>query len=1126
MRLLLSFCRTALILLLAPAALNNSVAPAWASPGNETEFFEKKIRPVLAEKCFLCHSSQSKTPMGGLRLDSVEKILKGGDSGPAIVPGNPPQSLLIKAISYSDFKLRMPPTGKLSDEEIADFITWVKLWKNESRSQEFAPDAGSGKKGIDFNKGRTFWAFKRVEENPIPQIKQRNWVNTPLDAFILAGLEERGLKPSPPADKRTWLRRLTFDLIGLPPTSQEVESFLSDNSPNACEAVVDRLLSSPHYGEHWGRHWLDLVRFAETNGHEYDTDKPDCWRYRDYVIRAFNQDVPYNQFVKEHIAGDLLPEMRLSEDAAYWESPLATGFYWFGEVINSPTDSIKSRADQVDNQLDVLGKAFLGLTVACARCHDHKFDPIPTSDYYSLAGILHSTEISEAVVDSPARVQQIASARQKVWEKSQQIKSLLRPARMQMARQLKDYLLTAEELISKANPDSSSCLQDLAVKRKLAAGLLKGWVATLEQARREPDHLFYPFIASVDRTSSAGPSRFQEAIAAVRTELEEWTAKASEIHPAIKSRGDVVFEDFEGLRFDGWTVTGQAFGEGPQRELSFNQKLLGYQGRGIANSFLGGSDKLVGSLTSRTFRMPKLYVHVLIAGSKGKEKPTENSKLRFTLVANGYKAEHISPDGSGLFRWKTLRMTKELGRLCYFEIVDRSRDGHIVIDKIVFSDSPEPPPITSAPNLKVLAILRQPRLTSLDALAGAYQELFERTLRGESASDRNGRWLSDGLNPTGKLEDLVTFLPELEAGRVAKLQQERSATEESIPESIFAMISRDDNPQNIRVHIRGNHQNLGNEVPRRFLQIIAGEGQAPIVFGSGRLQLAEWVASPDNPLTARVMVNRIWKVHFGAGLVRTPDNFGKNGEPPTHPKLLDFLARRFIESGWSIKAMHRLMLLSSTYRQSNQADPLAAKVDPENKLLYHMPVRRLEAEAIRDSMLATAGTLDRSFFGPSQKPHISAFQEGRGKPASGPLDGNRRRSIYIQVRRNFLTPMFLAFDYPLPISTMGSRSVSTVPSQALMMMNNDFIALEAGEWAKRVLATEKDSLRCIRQMYLTAFGRAPESWEIEESLQFVKAQSAQYRNSPEPGHTEVLEEKAWADLGHVLFNSAEFIYVR
>jgi hypothetical protein len=1119
-------CHLVLISLLVPVVSLCMLLPVWANPRDETEFFEKKIRPVLAEKCFLCHSSQAKSPLGGLRLDSLQNILKGGDSGPAIVPGNPEQSLLVKAILYTDLKLKMPPSGKLTDEEIADFVSWVKSWKNEDHNPEPTPQTQSGKKGVDLGEGRRFWAFQRPHEPAVPRVSQTNWVISPLDAFILSALEERGLKPAPPADRRTWLRRVTFDLIGLPPTSQEVESFLADRSPNAYEAVVERLLSSPHYGERWGRHWLDLVRFAETNGHEYDTDKLDCWRYRDYVIRAFNQDVSYSQFVKEHIAGDLLPKKRLSEDGTYWESPLATGFYWFGEVINSPTDSLKSRADQVDNQLDVLGKAFLGLTVACARCHDHKFDPIPTADYYSLAGIFHSTEISETVVDSPATMQQITLARQKIWERSQQIKSLLEPARSQLAGQLKDYLLAAAQLVSQAKPDSISFLDVLASQKGLNRTLLKAWVATLEQARHEPDHLFYPFVSLADRRPSTNPNSFEDAVVSLRTELEEWTAKLTATRPALKARGDVTFEDFEKLHFDGWAVTGQAFGDGPQRELPSHQKLLAYRGQGAANSMAGGSDTLVGSLTSGSFRMPKLYVHVRIAGSKGEGKPSENSQLRFTLVANGYKAEHIAPDGSGLFQWKTLRMTKELGRLCYFEIVDRSREGHIVISKIVFSDSAEPPSVTTAPSPKVLALLGQPQVTSLESLAAGYQKLFNQRPQDQPSSDPEQRSFREALNPTGKLEDLATLLPRVQKDRVAQLQQERAAMEGSVPESVFAMSSRDDSPHNVRIHIRGNHQNLGNEVPRRFLQILAGDGQPPISFGSGRLQLAEWVASPDNSLTARVMVNRIWKMHFGAGLVRTPDNFGQTGERPTHPQLLDFLTKRFVESGWSIKAMHRLMILSNTYRQSNRADPLAAQVDPENKLLHHMPVRRLEAEAIRDSILATAGTLDPSLFGPSQKPHISPFQEGRGKPESGPLDGNRRRSIYIQVRRNFLTPMFLAYDYPLPISTMGSRSGSTVPSQALLMMNNDFVALEAGEWAQRVSATEKDPLQCIRQMYLMAFGRPAESWEIEECLRFLRAQSAQYKNPDQTIQGDFPEEKAWADLGHVLFNSAEFIYIR
>ncbi|MEO7650638.1 MAG: DUF1553 domain-containing protein, partial [Bryobacteraceae bacterium] len=331
------------------------------------------------------------------------------------------------------------------------------------------------------------------------------------------------------------------------------------------------------------------------------------------------------------------------------------------------------------------------------------------------------------------------------------------------------------------------------------------------------------------------------------------------------------------------------------------------------------------------------------------------------------------------------------------------------------------------------------------------------------------------------------------------------------PPSIFAMVAADDEPHNVRLHIRGNHQNLGEEVPRRFLQVIAGEAQAPIQEGSGRLQLAGRIADPANPLTARVMANRIWKHHFGQGIVRTPDNFGKTGDAPTHPELLDYLASRFIESGWSVKAMHRLILLSETYRQSSTQSQAAAKTDPRNLLLSHAPVRRLEAEAIRDAILSVAGTLEPTLYGPGIAPHISKYQDGRGKPGAGPLDGAGRRSIYIQVRRNFLTPLFLAFDYPLPISAIGRRGVSTVPSQALILMNNEFVTSQAAEWARRS-ASEPDAAKRIANLYRAAFARLPEAWEQTEVAKFLAAR----QSSPE----------AWADLCHVLLNSAEFIYVR
>ncbi len=430
----------------------------------QIEFFEKKIRPVLTEKCYPCHSARANPLMGGLRLDTREAVLKGGDRGPAIVPGEPEKSLLIKAISYKDPQLRMPPTGKLSDEEIASFIAWVEMGAPDPRTGEPASVVKVEKKGIDFDEGRKFWCFRPLLNSGLPRVKQKDWPRSPIDYFILGKLEENGLRPAPPADKRTWIRRVTFDLIGLPPTPQEIETFLTDNSSSACEKVVDRLLASAHYGERWGRHWLDLVRFAETNGHEYDNEKLDAWRYRDYVIRAFNDDLPYPRFVKEHIADDLIAEKRLNPQSDYWESPLGTNFYWFGEVLNSATDSIKSRADEVDNQIDVLSKTFLGLTVACARCHDHKFDPIPTTDYYALAGIMHSTGITEAIIDSPSRVQQIAAVRQKIVETNEEIRDLVRPAQITLAQQLRKYLLAAADLISSTTPETqrSSHIEELA----------------------------------------------------------------------------------------------------------------------------------------------------------------------------------------------------------------------------------------------------------------------------------------------------------------------------------------------------------------------------------------------------------------------------------------------------------------------------------------------------------------------------------------------------------------------------------------------------------------------------------------------------------------------------------------
>ena len=859
-----------------------------ADPGEE--FFEKRIRPVLAAKCYACHSGAVKEPAAGLRLDR-----RAGFSN----------AKLLTAITYQNLDLKMPPAGKLPDEVVADFRRWTEMGSPAPADRE--PAAMAAKGAIDWSKAREFWAFRPVRKPTPPAVRNASWPHTTVDRFLLARLEEKGLKPAAEADKRAWIRRVTFDLTGLPPTRTEVAEFLLDESEGAHEKVVDRLLRSPLYGERWARHWLDLVRFAETNGHEFDNPKFDAWQYRDYVIRAFNQDLPYDRFVKEQIAGDLLPESRLSEDGSFLESPIGTGLYWFGEVLNSATDSVKSRADQVDNQIDVVSKTFLGLTVACARCHDHKFDPIPTADYYALAGIMHSTGIRETVVDSPLRRSEIIN------------------------------------------------------------------VATILEAPR-------------------------------MRRIDPWQPRP----------GDDLFTSQ-------WTVAGQAFGAAA--------------GPGVFTSASLGTLTAIGSLTSTKFTMPKLWVHVRMRGTRldGKRR----DEIRVTVVADEHKSINFYPTGKAGWEWRSGRMTKEIGRTCFVEIVDRALDGYIAVDKIIISDNEKPPEEEFSEEPWPLHTVRLPR-------------------------------------------------------------------------SQWAMVARDENPANVKLHIRGNHKNLGDEVPRGVLQVVSDARPAIDPRSSGRLALAQWIADPANPLTARVMVNRIWKHHFGYGLVRTPDNFGKTGERPSNPELLDWLAASFVENNWSIKKLQREIVLSSAYRMASRPAPTEA--DPRNDLLSYFPVQRLEGEAIRDAMLYISGRLNPAMYGPSVMPHISKYQEGRGKPESGPLDGAGRRSIYIQVRRNFLTPMFLAFDYPLPISTIGSRTVSTVPSQALLMMNNELVADLATAWGRNVAVSGVTIEQAIKVMYEDAFARQPEEWETKAAADFIARQP-----TPVTGLTE---------LAQVLFNSAEFIYVQ
>ncbi len=1106
-----------LVVVLAVAA---SVMPLPAqTDADGIEFFERKIRPLLAEKCYVCHGPVN-DPMGGLRVDSKQVLLKGGSRGTAIVAGDPDASLLIRAIRYTNVDLLMPPTGKLSAEEIEDFEAWVRMGAPDPRGERV--ESVSPQESIDLAEGRKFWAFRPLAADPLSAardaVKNRDWATSPIDYFILAKLEENGLTPTAPADKRTLLRRVSFDLIGLPPTPEEIDAFLVDRSPGAFETVVERLLASPHHGERWGRHWLDLVRYAETNGHEYDNDKLDAWRYRDYVIRALNDDVPYDRFVKEHIAGDLLAARRVRDDKVHWESPLGTGFYWFGEVLNSPTDSVKSRADTVDNQIDVLSKAFLGLTVACARCHDHKFDPIPTADYYSLAGILHGTAIREASIDSEERDERIAERRREIGEINGDIRAITERAPRLSIERWTGHLRAAAELLTADEAEFDCRFDEVASVGGLDRAELKAWLVLLRQAGGEPDHPLYPLAKlSLPANPDDGPTAsFAERLGEVRKELAEVTETANPDHPENKVRGDVVYEDFNGGDFSGWRIEGRAFGEAPMRQLPANQSLGGFAGETAANSFGSGSDRLMGSLTTGKFRMPKIYMHIRMAGTPDPKPFPINPDIRVTLDADGHKTQLFTLTRPDVWQWVTRRMTKEIGRICYIEIVDRSAGGHIAVDKIVFSESADPP--WSAPDKRIRTLIADEKIRSVEDLIAAYSTLYEQL--GESPGPEDRR-LRAGLRPPRSSEDYATAALSAEQGRdLAALQEKRRAIEAEIPASLFGMVSQDEDPRDIAIHQRGSHKNLGEEVPRQFLQIIAGEEQQPYRDGSGRLQLAEAMVSPENPLVARVLVNRLWKHHFGSGVVATTDNFGKAGMRPSHPQLLDYLAGRLIEGGWSLKQMHRLMLLSSSYRMSSRASEESSRIDPENKWLQHARVKRLEAEAIRDAVLTVSGSLDKTVGGPGIAPYISRYQDGRGKPAGGPLNGAGRRSIYQQVRRNFISPMFLAFDYPLPISTIGRRGASTVPSQALMMMNNEFIGREAEVWAKRLTEQPGSRRQRIEAMFETAFGRPPNVEEIREAEAFLDGQKAEYTTFGDG------DPRIWADLAHVLFNLTEFIFVR
>jgi len=1114
------------VIWLAVASAWSSCAPYAAQAAEpsaaELEFFEKNVRPILAEHCFKCHGPKKQE--GGLRLDSKRALLTGGETEPAIVPGKPERSLLIDAINYGD-TYQMPPRSKLPKKAIDDLTRWVKIgapWPAEVTKHEAADET------FELAKRRAdHWAWQPLSASQLPDVKTPDWAANAIDRYVLSKLEESGLTPAVPADRETLIRRVTFDVTGLPPTPDETLAFVNDDSPDAYERLVDRLLASPHFGERWARHWMDLVRYAETCGHEFDYPIPHAWRYRDYLIRAFNDDVPYDQFVVEHIAGDLLPNPRRNIRGGYNESIIGTGFWFLGEAIHSPVDVRGDEAGRIDNQIDVLSKTFLGLTLACSRCHDHKFDAISTRDYYAMAGYLQSSRRQQALLDPHGR---IASSMQRLVglhrQGSRALNDSLPSVTSGDVETIARYLLAARQLTAinaSQRTQDKKPVSEIALEPTLVRDVAKQFDVSVQHLDRWVMALTDDSIGGAShplstwKLLSAQPEdKFVETVVAERDRV----VPSIEAKTAQNKRQST-FEDFSGGDFSQWFATGEAFGSSPSQigDWDWRRGRPQIVAQGIAHSGLV-ANRANGVLRSKTFEITHPYIHYRLSGRAS----------RIRLIIDGYVMDEynrllfagISFDVNtkGEWTWHTQNVAKYVGHRAHIELIDHTV-GFLAVDQISFSED-------KSPQVKVKAIghrvLDDPNVGSIERLASAYARVFAEALA--SARDHS---LNESETALLNWAIKHRLLETISSGdrwydSIATLRNQADVLARALPTPMMVLAMADGTGEDERVHIRGGHKTLGDVVPRRFFEALDGLEQRPAGPKSGRMELARRVVDPKNPFVSRVFVNRLWHHLFGRGIVSSVDNFGVLGRPPSHPKLLDHLAMHFIEHGWSMKCMVRTMLLSNTYQMSNQSSASAEQVDPNNELLHRASVRRIEGEAIRDAILLFSGEFDSRMFGPSVPVHLTRFMDGRGRPkTNGPLSGGGRRSLYAEVRRNFLPPLMLAFDTPIPFSTVGRRTVSNVPAQALILLNDDFVVEQSKVWARRMLSNaDHTPNQRINEMYATAFSRPPDSTERSAALEFLEQQGGLRGLSKADS---LKSEATWADLCHVLLNVKELIFL-
>ena len=891
----------------------------------KTDFFEKKIRPVLSKNCYECHSAKSKSLKAGLLLDRKAGWERGGKNGAVIIPGKPSKSILMNALRYNNHDLQMPPSGKLSESVLADFEKWISMGAEDPRNLSLEEVfAVGGLKAKSLDEGRKFWAFKPIKLPSLPVVQKNEWIKDDIDRFILREIEENDLEASQKAEPMTLLRRIFFDLTGLPPSTQDIKDFQESLSGESFENVVDRLLESPRFGERWGRHWLDVARYADTTGGGRNNPFPNAHRYRDYVISSFNKDKPFDQFMMEQIAGDL---MSSSTDEEYNEQLTGTGFLALGPHNYELQDKELLRMEVVDEQLSAVGKAFMGLTMDCARCHDHPFDPIPIQDYYSIAGIFRST--NSLVPGNVAGFHE-------------------RNLRDEFGEQRKHYEQT---------------------------------LASLEKRLKD----------AVNSVKSLGGN--------------ESNNNSRSVDPLTLE--GIVVDDLKAIKKGNWKSSTHT---------------PGYVGSGYHHDDnTGKGDK---SITYKANIKKSGKYDVQVSYTDG---PNRSKKTPITVMhADGEQKIYIDQTNPpaildtftsvGVFRFEQIERD-------VVQITTEGTEGHVIADaiRLVAIENKD-----GVPNFS-----KKPKETDHHLVA-------QKKLEAQKNVD--------------KIKREIELHKKSQPAKVAKVMSVREQKKTG----------------NWHIHLRGGIRNLGPVVERGFLHVTMPRGTSPVADipkgESGRLQLAEWIASSNNPLPARVYANRIWHHLFGRGIVASTDNFGEMGSRPTHPELLDYLAKHLIENNWSTKSLIRKIVLSNTYQMSTHVSDIAAKLDPENNLFSRQNRKRLEAEAIGDAMLLAGGDI---------LPNNPALE--------------KKRFSFQKLNRNKLSELFEVFDYPNPGLVSGKRNTSSVPTQALYMMNNEFVMKQASLVSKIIEKQEANDLnRKITLAFLKCLGRLPDEKEMQASLLFLK----------------------------------------